>query len=96
MHILICSKKFTDLTVEESNYLVVVHGLTKIVHPIIKKEFSTQCPDHVLNAIRLSISESQMISNRRKAEGKSRQERIHLTPDQQRQLFSQTRRFNKY
>ncbi|CAC5408766.1 unnamed protein product [Mytilus coruscus] len=84
-------KKFTDLTVDESNYLVVVHGLTKIVHPIIKKEFNTQCPDHVLNAIRLSISEWDMVSNRRKVGTKSQKERIYLTPDQQRQLFSQSR-----
>ncbi|VDH93034.1 Hypothetical predicted protein, partial [Mytilus galloprovincialis] len=81
-------KKFTDLTVEENNFLVVFHGLAKIVHPILKNEFNTQCPEHVLNAIRLSINEWQMVSSNRKGGKKSQHKRIHLTPNQQSQLFS--------
>ncbi|CAC5408760.1 unnamed protein product [Mytilus coruscus] len=87
-------KKFEDLTTEENNYLVVVHGLTQIVYPIIKNEFNTQCPDHVLDEIRLSINDKQLqLAKTRRRDGKSgRKKGIHLTPDHQRQLFSQTSR----
>lgn len=36
-------KKITDISVEENNFLVVAHGLTKIVFPLIKKEYETNC-----------------------------------------------------
>lgn len=83
-------KKIEGLTAEENNYLVVVHGLTKIVFPIIKNEFNTQCPDHVLDEIRVSIYEKQsQVANPRQKDGKkSRKKGIHLTTDHQRQLFS--------
>lgn len=77
---------------------MVVYGLTKIVYPVIRNEFSTQCPDHVLNEIRMGISEQQ---NAKYCKGsicsgkdvdKSRKDRMYLTKDQQRQL-SQTSEF---
>lgn len=73
---------------------MVVHGLTKIVYPIIKNEFNTQCPDHVLGEISLTIHEKQLqgATMRRKDGKKSRKKEIYLTPDHQRQLFSQTSR----
>ncbi|CAC5416345.1 unnamed protein product [Mytilus coruscus] len=91
------TKKFEGLTSEENNYLVVVHGLTKIVYPIIKNEFNTQCPDHVLDEIRFSIYEKQMqVAKTRRRDGtRGWKKRIHLTPDHQRQLFSQTREESK-
>lgn len=85
-------RKFGDLTTEENNYLVVVHGLTNIVYPIIQNEFNTQCPDHVLDEIRFSIYDKQVAKTRQTYAKKGRTKEIHLTADHQRQLFSQTSR----
>lgn len=83
------SKKITDLSSEENNFLAVVHGLVKIVYPVIKKEFNSQCPDHVLNDIRVAIYEQQKAKRGKKShkdEKNSPKEGMHFTQDQQKRL----------
>ncbi|CAG2211255.1 unnamed protein product [Mytilus edulis] len=42
------TRKFTDITSNENNFLVVVHGITTIVYSVIKNEFRTKCSGRVL------------------------------------------------
>ncbi|XP_071139634.1 uncharacterized protein [Mytilus edulis] len=79
----------TDLTTDENNFLVVVYVLKQILCPVIKNEFTTQCPKHVLDEIRDRISELQKPRDLRKVESKSGKEKIYLTQDQQTRLISQ-------
>lgn len=43
-----CSRKFTDITSNENNFLLVVYGITTIVYSVIKNEFRTKCSGGVL------------------------------------------------
>lgn len=67
---------------------MVVYGLTKIVYPIIKHEFITQCPVHVLNEIRVGIKEKQMAAKKRRDIKKEQINRKDLCQDLQKQLCS--------
>ncbi|CAC5385482.1 unnamed protein product [Mytilus coruscus] len=78
--------KFKDLTTEENNYLVVVYGLTKIVYPVIRNEFKSQCPSHVLEEIRFSIFDKVMNANNSRDAKNGAIDKIHNTPDLQDQL----------
>ncbi|CAC5389986.1 unnamed protein product [Mytilus coruscus] len=53
------TRKLTNITSEENNFLVAVLGFKKIVYPVIKNHFNTQCSDDVLNQIRMNIYEEQ-------------------------------------
>ncbi|VDI45556.1 Hypothetical predicted protein [Mytilus galloprovincialis] len=85
------TKKFIDLTPEEIHFLVSVHALSKIVYPVIRKEFDRLCQDQELEKIRNDMYEQQnaQYCNGSDKDGtKSINKRIHLTQIQQQQLFS--------
>ncbi|CAC5359918.1 unnamed protein product [Mytilus coruscus] len=50
------TRKFTDLTPEENNYLIVVHALSKIVYSVIKEKFDKT--SRGLNSLRYGIFEN--------------------------------------
>ncbi|CAC5389977.1 unnamed protein product [Mytilus coruscus] len=81
------TRKITDITSEENNFLVVVHGLSKIVYPIVINEFNTHCRHHMLSAIRKDIFE-QYCKSPNYEEHKSQRKRMYLSQKQQKQLFS--------
>ncbi|XP_052084059.1 uncharacterized protein LOC127721351 [Mytilus californianus] len=81
------TQKFTDITSEENNFLVVVYGLTKIVYPVIRKHFNTECPAEVLDKIRMGIY-AHYCNDSNNGEYKSLKKRTHLTEKQREQLFS--------
>lgn len=63
-----------------------MYGLTKIVYPVIRNEFRTQCPGHVLDEIRHSLFDKLMTANNSR-DGKKREiDRIHTTNDFQEKL----------
>ncbi|CAC5410004.1 unnamed protein product [Mytilus coruscus] len=84
------TKTITDLTTEENNFLVVVYGLIKIIYPLIKTEFETQCPDYVFDEIRVGIFKQSIENNGSDEKHNNRDKRMRLT-QVQRQLFSRTR-----
>ncbi|XP_063436691.1 uncharacterized protein LOC134718129 [Mytilus trossulus] len=81
------TRNFTDITSEENNFLVVVHGLSKIVYPIVINEFNTHCRNHMLDTIRRDIFEQHC---KTPIHGKHRDQRrrMYLSQKQQEQLFS--------
>lgn len=62
---------------------------------MIKEEFKTQCPAHILDEIRFGIFDNQVAKARQRHGIWGQRKGIQLTLDQQRQLFSQTSRFKK-
>ncbi|CAC5365748.1 unnamed protein product [Mytilus coruscus] len=81
------TRNFTDITSEENNFLVVVHGLSKIVYPIVINEFNTHCRHHMFNAIRRDIFE-QRCKSPNYNEHRDQRKRMYLSQKQQTQLFS--------
>ncbi|CAC5403771.1 unnamed protein product [Mytilus coruscus] len=84
LHILV---RNIDVSPEENNFLVIVHGLTQIVHPIIKNEFTMHCPDKVLDKIRKEIYDHNC-KDTCDDEHTSRKKKINLARIQRDQLFS--------
>ncbi|CAC5359909.1 unnamed protein product [Mytilus coruscus] len=85
------TRRFNDHTEEETNFLVIIHALTKIVYPVIKDEFNTHCPDNELEKIRMDIYEQQQTHSTKDLHNKvNKGERkiMFLTQKQQEQLFS--------
>lgn len=68
----------------------MVHGLSKIVYPVVINEFHTQCRQHILNAIRRDIFEQHCISPHYEDydEHRERNKRMYLTQKQRHQLYS--------
>lgn len=90
-------RRFNDLTEEETNFLVIVHALTKIVYPVIKDEFNSHCPDNELEKIRMDIYEQQQTHSRkdlRNRENKGKRKNMYFTKKQQEQLFSPRSEFH--
>ncbi|CAC5408763.1 unnamed protein product [Mytilus coruscus] len=84
------TRKLTNISSEENNFLVVVLGFKKIVYPVIKNHFNTHCSDDVLNQMRMNIYEEQTAQHYdslRKDETRSWKNRVFLTEIQKRQLF---------
>lgn len=90
LFVIFCSNYLTDLTTEESNFLVVMYSLKNIVYPVIKHEFDTQCPDHVWKEICMGICEQQNAKDCKRSSkenlNKSSIKRIYLTQDQRARL----------
>ncbi|CAC5402600.1 unnamed protein product [Mytilus coruscus] len=85
------TRKFTDITTEENNFLVVVHGLSTIVYPVIKIQFDKPCPEEVFKKIRTKIYEEKTAEYNKdshKDANKCRKKRIYLTHNKKQQLFS--------
>lgn len=57
----------------------MVYGLSKVVYPLLKREFNRNCPDEVLDKTRFDIYERQTEND----ENKSRKKRMYLTQKQQ-------------
>lgn len=86
-----CSRQFTDITNEENNFLVVVHGLSTIVYPVIKNQLDKHCPEEVFKKIRTNIYEEKTAVYNKdlpKDVKKRRKKRIYLTQNKKQQLFS--------
>ncbi|XP_063438793.1 uncharacterized protein LOC134719763 [Mytilus trossulus] len=77
------SKRFTNLTTEENNFLLVVHGLTKIAYPVIKQEFN-DCSEEDLEKVRRAFNDHQ-----KENETTTNKKRVCLTQDQRIQLNSE-------
>lgn len=88
--VIFCSQRFTDITTEENNFLVVIIGLTKIVYPVVKTYFNAEVPADVLDKIRQNIYDSECNSSRKRGNG-SQKKRAHLSEKQRNQLFSPKR-----
>lgn len=96
LYVICCSRKLTNISSEENNFLVVVLGFKKIIYPVIKNHFNAQCSDDVLNQMHMHIYEeetAQHCDSLPKDEIGSRKNRLFLTEIEKRQLFSPNSEF---
>lgn len=89
-----CRKKITDISTNENNFLVVVHGLTQVVHPLIKSEINKQ---YDRSDERAGISKQQTANfskGLRKKEKRKKKAKLPRTHDPQSCLCSHKSEFS--
>lgn len=70
----------------------MVHGLSKIVYPIVINEFNTHCRNHMLDTIRRDIFE-QHCKTPNYDKHRDQRRKMYLSQKQKEQLFSPGSKF---
>ncbi|CAC5400771.1 unnamed protein product [Mytilus coruscus] len=83
------SKKITDITTNENNFLVVVYGLTQIVHPLIKSEINKQYDKSDERAGISKQKKAKYSKDLRKKGKRRKKDNLHRTQDHQSRLYPQ-------
>lgn len=88
-----CRKKITDIATDENYFLIVVHGLTQIVHPLITSEINKQYDKSDERAGISKQQKAKFSKDSPKKEKRKKKDKFHQTQSQQSRLSPQKSEF---